>query len=67
VVVIPKLTDAGKEDLALALILLKDFRTDGKFDSDYTIKMIEFAKHLGILDEYNRMLSRVPPMKIVPR
>lgn len=53
--------------MALALILLKDFKCDGKFDADTTLAIIKFAEHLGVLGEYQELQSKVPPMRIVER
>lgn len=61
------LTDAGREELALALILLKDFKTDGRFDPAVVIQITRLAEHIGVLTEFNRLLSQVPPMKVIPR
>lgn len=61
------LTDAGKEDLALAIILLKDFKGQGKFDPKVTLDAIKMAQYLGVGAEYEKLLSRIPPMKIEPR
>lgn len=62
-----KLTKAGKEELAIALILWKDFKTQGKMDMDITIQAITFADKLGIRSEFEDMQIKIPPMKIEPR
>lgn len=64
----PKLlSQAGKEELALALLLLKDFKCDGKFDLDVTRTVLEMARFLGVLPEFEKLMSELPPMKVVPR
>lgn len=62
-----ELSKAGKEELALALILWRDFRAGGKFDMDVVLQMLKFAKHLGIEEELNAMIPKVPPMRIEAR
>lgn len=61
------LSQAGKEELALALLLYKDFKCDGKFDIDITRNVLEMARHLGVLPEFEKLMSELPPMKVVPR
>lgn len=62
-----KLTQTGKEELALALILWKDFKAQGKLDIEITRQALQFADNLGISQEYDKLNIRVPPMKIQPR
>jgi hypothetical protein len=62
-----RLSKAGREDLALALILLKDFKTGGRFDVDQIKGITELAEHLGVLKEYDDIISKVPPMRVEPR
>ena len=61
------LSKDAKEQVALALILLKDFKCQGKFDIEIAKTIIELAQHLEVYEEYNDLLSKVPPMKIGPR
>ena len=56
-----------KEDLALALILLKDFKCQGKFDVEISKSIIELALHLEVSGEYYDLLYKIPPMKVEPR
>jgi hypothetical protein len=56
-----------KEQVALALLLLKDFKNDGKFDADLTWQIIKLAESLGVADQFHRLLSQIPPMEIKPR
>ena len=62
-----KLSKAGKEELAIALILWKDFKTEGKMDIGITRQAIMFADKLGVRAEYEDMITKIPPMKIEPR
>jgi hypothetical protein len=61
------LSEDGREALALALILLRDFKAGGKFDPDLAIQIIEFANYLGVGKEYEKLQSTVPPMRVEPR
>jgi hypothetical protein len=61
------LSQAGKEELALALLLLKDFKCGEKFDVDVTRSILELAQELGVLKEFSALLSKLPPMKVIPR
>ena len=62
-----ELSDVGREQVAVALILLKDFKTEGKMDIEVTKMILGLAEGLGVLAEYNALLPKIPPMKIVPR
>ena len=62
-----QLTQAGKEELALALLLWKDFKADGKMDIEVFALMCKFADMLGIRKEVDALISKLPPLKIVPR
>ena len=61
------LTEAGKEELAFALILLKDFKCQGKFDFEITKAIFGLSKLLGVEEQFNNLLSQVPVMKIEVR
>ncbi len=61
------LSEQGKEQIALALILLKDFMCDGKFDVDVIKYIFELADHLEVRQQFDKLTSKIPPMKIVPR
>ncbi len=61
------LSKEGKNEIALALILWRDFKSGGKFDFEAAKRMFELAKHLDISSELEQLLSKVPPMKIKPR
>jgi len=62
-----KLTPEGKEKVAIALLLLKDFQDDGKFDIRISADIYFLADFLGVAKEYSDLLSKIPPMKITPR
>jgi len=61
------LTKAGKEELGLAILLWKDFKCQGKLDVEITKQAIGFAKMLDVEQEYEEMLLKIPPMKIIKR
>lgn len=61
-----ELSEAGREQVALALILLKDFKRDPANPVDVELfKMIYgLAEVLGVRAEFDRILPVLPPMKI---
>lgn len=64
------LSEAGREELALALILWRDFKTTGRpgrMDVEVIKQMCEFAEMLGVTDDLHRMMPKVSPMKITAR
>ena len=61
------LSEIGKEQVALALLLLKDFKCEGRFDLEITRMIIDLAAALGVSAQYDKLLSKIPPMKITPR
>ena len=62
-----ELSKAGKEEVALALILLKDFKCDGRFDVDMVMNILKLAEYLGVKQEYDELITQVPPMKVTER
>lgn len=62
-----ELSKAGKEELAVALILWKDFKDQGKMDIEIMKQAISFADYIGVRKEFEGMLSKIPPLKIEPR
>ena len=62
-----ELSEAGREQIALALVLLKDFKTEGRFDIDINTMVIELAQHLGVMKEYEKVMVAMPPMRIEQR
>lgn len=61
----PELTKIERDQLALALILLKDFQSKGRFDSDVTLFVLRLAEKLGIVQDVDRLLI-LPVFKIKP-
>jgi hypothetical protein len=62
-----ELSEAGKEELALALLLLKDFKSQGKMDLEVSMMVIGLADHLGVRAQFDKLMPIVPPMRIEPR
>ena len=62
-----KLTQAGKEELALAILLWKDFKSQGKMDVTIMKQALEFAKKLKIEQEFNMIHSQMPALEIKPK
>jgi hypothetical protein len=67
-----QLSEGAKQDLAFALTLLKDFKSQGDYgESVNNITLFkyvwELADFLGIKKEFDDMLSKVPPMKILEK
>ena len=62
-----QLSKAGREELALALLLLKDFKCQGTMNLEVTVQIAKLAEHLGVLDELVELTPKIPPMKIVER
>jgi len=62
-----ELTKEGKQEFALAIILWKDFKSEGRFDPKLTITAIRMAKMIGVEKEYDELMTKIPPMKITPR
>jgi len=62
-----ELSEAGKEEIALALLLLKDFKSQGKMDLEVSLMIIGLADHLGVRAQFDKLMPIVPPMRIEPR
>jgi len=62
-----ELSEAGKEELALALLLLKDFKSQGRWDLEVSMMVIGLADHLGVRAQFDKLMPIVPPMRIEPR
>ena len=60
-------TKAWKEEVALAILLWKDFKCEGKFDAEVIITMYALAADLGVKEELDALIPKLPPMKIEPR
>ena len=64
------LSESGREQVALALILLKDFVAPSYAAADYieTVKKVfELADFLEVRPEFDRLMSKVLPMRIEPK
>jgi len=62
-----ELSKEGKEEFALAIIIWKDFKTNGKIDVEVTKTAIKMAQFVGVEKEYNEMLPKIPPLEIKER
>jgi len=58
-----ELNKAGREELALAIHLWKDFKSQGKMDIEIMKSALRFANELGIKKEFDNMHSKLPPFK----
>ncbi|GAJ11869.1 unnamed protein product [marine sediment metagenome] len=54
-----ELSKDGKEELALALLLWKDFKCQGKVDLEFYKQMLSFADHLGVRVELEELIKKV--------
>ncbi len=65
-----RMNDAAKEELALALLLWKDFKTQDNPGPGVDIKiatdMFTFAKLLGVQAELEALIPKLPRLRIVP-
>lgn len=63
------LSEEGKEELALALLLWKDFKkqNDGESWAKAAMQMFEMAEMLGVKKELEYLIPRLPPFKITPK
>ena len=62
-----RLSKAGRQEVALALLLLKDFKCGGRFDTEIAIAVLDLADYLHVREEYDELMVKLPPMKIEPR
>lgn len=62
-----ELSEAGREQVAMGLILLKDWKSGGKIDIELMKLILGLADHLGVRKEFDFLLAKIPPMKIEPR
>ena len=58
------LSDAGKEEVALALILWRDFKSQGRFEPEIVKQMLELARYLGVSAQLEALLSKVPRVRL---
>jgi len=61
------LTDDGRQELALAVLLWKDFKCQGKMDIEIYKQAIELAEMLGVKTQFEELIKKLPPLKITPR
>jgi len=54
-----ELSTDGKEELALALLLWKDFKCQGKVDVNFYMQMIQLADGLGVRQELEVLIKKV--------
>ncbi len=54
-----ELSQDGKEELALALLLWKYFKSQGKMDIEVFKKMFQLADHLGIRPELEKLNKEI--------
>ena len=61
------MTTAGKERLAIALIMLKDY--EGGVSDQVTAmrEAMRMADGLGVRPEFDRLLSKLPPFQITEK
>ena len=50
-----ELSESGKRELALALMLWKSFKSDGHLDIDIFKQTIELADYIGVRKEYEQL------------
>lgn len=62
-----ELSEAGREQVAMALILLKDWKSGGKIDVELMKVIFGLADHLGVRMEFDFLVTKIPPMRIEPR
>jgi hypothetical protein len=62
-----ELSDANKQEVALMILLWKEFKTDGKLNLEVAICASKFADLFGVHDQFLDLLAKVPPLKIVQR
>ena len=60
-------TQDGRKELALALLLLRDFKDGGKFNVEASLQTLLMADHFGVRKEYDNLLTGLPPFKITER
>jgi len=65
----PTLSKDGREQVALALILLRDFKRSGNLTEDFenAQEIIRLAGYLGVAEEFDALTPKIPPMEIRPR
>ena len=62
-----QLTDDGRQELALALLLWKDFKCDGHLDIGIYKQTLELAEMLGVQKEFEELIKKLPAFKITAK
>ena len=60
-----KLTKAGREELALAIHLWKDFKSQGSMDILITKQALAFADELNVREEFDALHAQLPPFDTI--
>ena len=50
-----ELSQEGKDQIALALVLLNDYKCDGKFVPEHTMFMYQLAEYLNVTKEFDKI------------
>lgn len=61
------LTDGGRQELALALLLWKDFKSDGHMDIEIYKQALELTEMLGVRREFEELIRKLPAFKITAK
>ncbi len=54
-----ELSSGGKKELALALLLWKDFKCQGKVDLEFYKQMLQLADYIGVKKELETLINEV--------
>jgi hypothetical protein len=60
------LNHEARQEVALALLLWRDFKSEGKCDPKVFKSLLYLAEELGITEELNVLMSKLPAMHIAP-
>ncbi len=60
-------TEAWKDEVALALLLWKDFKCNGTFDVEITRTVLLLADDLEVRKEFENLTRTCPPFKITQK
>ncbi len=61
------LSKEGKQELALALLLWKDFKCQGEVDLVIYNQATDLADMLMVRTEFEELIKKLPPLEIKPR
>lgn len=59
-----KLSRDQKVQFALAILLWKDFKSQGQMDIEVTKQAISMTKYIDCYEEFEKLLGKVPVFKI---